>query len=137
MSRELILVVEDDEVTRAALECRLQAEGYEVVGAADATQAIKAAQQRRPDLMILDLTLLGDDPFSSLNDGFAALQWLRIRVPNADFPVIVHTGDPSPNVDRRAKSSDTSFVFRKGQDPEDLLRSIRLTLDARKKNEAA
>src|SRR5512137_2896539 len=98
MSGQLILIVEDDPAVMDTLEPLLMAEGHEVVRATCAAEAVRAARKQRPDLMILDLHLISGDPFDSLGDGFAVLHWLRRKVPGADFPVIVHTGDNSPKV---------------------------------------
>src|SRR5215207_8837604 len=90
-----ILLVEDSLVVRRALENTLSAAGCEVVSVATASDALQAAFAQLPDLMILDLTLAAAS-FDSFRDGFAVLNWLRHMLPNANFPVIIHTADPSP-----------------------------------------
>src|SRR4029079_17436611 len=52
-----ILVVEDDQETRAALRRELAARGYRTVEAADGQEALRAWESRRPDLVLLDLGL--------------------------------------------------------------------------------
>ena len=52
-----ILVVEDDEETRAAIVRVLMARGYRTVEAADARSAEAHWEARRPDLVLLDLGL--------------------------------------------------------------------------------
>jgi two-component system, OmpR family, KDP operon response regulator KdpE len=52
-----ILVVEDDDETRAALVRVLAARGYRTVEASDARSAEKHWEARRPDLVLLDLGL--------------------------------------------------------------------------------
>ena len=52
-----ILVVEDDEETRAALRRELTLRGYRTVEAADGREALRAWESRRPDLVLLDLGL--------------------------------------------------------------------------------
>ena len=52
-----ILVVEDDEETRAALRRELAVRGYRTVEAADGRAALRAWESRRPDLVLLDLGL--------------------------------------------------------------------------------
>jgi DNA-binding NarL/FixJ family response regulator len=58
----------------------------------------------------------------------AVLHWLRQKVPKADFPVIIHTADHSARVDLWAKARGVCAVFRKGDDPKELLRAIRQVL---------
>jgi two-component system KDP operon response regulator KdpE len=52
-----VLVVEDDEETRAALRRELAVRGYRTVEAADGRAALRAWESRRPDLVLLDLGL--------------------------------------------------------------------------------
>ncbi len=128
MIGEVILVVEDDLMAVKALEARLQPEGFKVVGATCAAEVVRAVRKQRPALMILDLRLGGDDPYDSLSDGLAVLQWLRRTVPGVDFPVILHTGYNSPRVAAWAKARGVFAVVNKGDDPGELLNVIQLAL---------
>ncbi len=59
-----VLVVDDHPSFRASVRLLLESEGYAVVGdAADGEQAIAAAEQLRPDLVLLDVNLPGADGF--------------------------------------------------------------------------
>ena len=53
----LVLLVEDEDATRSALDRHLTARGYRVDGAADVRSAIARWEARRPDLIMLDLGL--------------------------------------------------------------------------------
>jgi CheY-like chemotaxis protein len=53
----LVLVVEDDEDTRAALGEILADEGYSVSEASDGATALRRLNSQRPDLVLLDLGL--------------------------------------------------------------------------------
>jgi two-component system alkaline phosphatase synthesis response regulator PhoP len=55
----LILVAEDDEVTREAIRDLLTAEGHQVLEAADGTAAIAAWRTARPELVLLDIMMPG------------------------------------------------------------------------------
>jgi two-component system, OmpR family, KDP operon response regulator KdpE len=52
-----VLVVEDEEPARAAIAANLRARGYEVDEAGDVREALRAWDNRRPDLILLDLGL--------------------------------------------------------------------------------
>ena len=57
----LLLVVDDEEQIRRALDINLRAHGYEVAVAATGEAALTAAAARVPDLVLLDLGLPGID----------------------------------------------------------------------------
>jgi DNA-binding response OmpR family regulator len=85
-----LLLVEDDEHTRAFLADNLTADGFRVATASEAGEALRAIEVRRPDLVLLDLMLGGGSGLDVLDrvrgaDGPAA----RI---DPDLPVIVLSG---------------------------------------------
>src|SRR5471032_342474 len=52
-----ILIVDDNETNRDILEARLSASGYEVLHAQDGEEALAAAKQHKPDLILLDIMM--------------------------------------------------------------------------------
>jgi CheY-like chemotaxis protein len=79
MSDNVVLVVDDDDEIRQALEDVLGCEGYDVIGARDGRQALDYLQSgRRPSAILLDLwmpvmdgwqlrdALLSDEKFSGI-----------------------------------------------------------------------
>ncbi|MBP2019042.1 DNA-binding response OmpR family regulator [Symbiobacterium terraclitae] len=65
-TKKRILVVDDDPKILKALEQALQQEGYEVHKAEDGLEALRVAQEVKPDLMILDIMLPKMDGFEVL-----------------------------------------------------------------------
>lgn len=78
-----LLTIEDDEMTRIALERVLEEEGFVVLGRADGSDAKEVAADFRPDMAILDVEL-GGGP-----DGFTVARQLRGM---GDFPILFLTG---------------------------------------------
>lgn len=76
-------MIEDDELTRCALERVLDEEDYVVRALAEGSDVVTVAQEFRPDLAILDVDL-GTGP-----DGFAVARELR-RI--SDLPILFLTG---------------------------------------------
>jgi DNA-binding NarL/FixJ family response regulator len=77
-----VLIVDDHPLTRSALGSLLAANGFDVVGeAADGQEAIGAARELQPDLVLLDLTM-------PELDGIAALPQLRAAAPACDVVVL-------------------------------------------------
>lgn len=64
----LIMVVEDDPATSAFLADNLAADGYEPFALGSAEEALAAFASRRPDLVLLDLTLPGRDGLDLLRE---------------------------------------------------------------------
>ena len=63
MDKTKLLVVEDEPTLLETLKYNLVRQGYEVVTAANGTQALPTARAERPDLVILDVMLPGLDGF--------------------------------------------------------------------------
>lgn len=68
MPGETILIIEDDPQIAQAMVYRLKAEGFMPIHAADTVQANQEIASARPDLMILDVGLPGEDGFTWLAD---------------------------------------------------------------------
>jgi len=83
MSRK-ILFVDDDPEIRSLVEISLQRGGYEVVTAADASEAMSRAEGVKLGVIILDLNLSGES-------GFTLMKFLKRNHP--DVPVILYTGE--------------------------------------------
>lgn len=137
MSNENILIVEDDKVVIKVLQTQLETAGYKVVGATNAAETVRATVLQQPDLMILDLTLNDGISINGLRDGLTVLEWLRRTLPEANFPVIIHTADTSNEFEARAKSLGVSAIFRKGAGAKNLMAAVQSSLEERKAKKAA
>jgi two-component system, NtrC family, nitrogen regulation response regulator NtrX len=83
MSREEILVVDDEKNIRSSLEGILKDEGYRVRGVATGEELLKHVVQAVPDLVVLDVWLPG-------MDGLQALEEIKRLHPG--LPVIMISG---------------------------------------------
>jgi DNA-binding NarL/FixJ family response regulator len=81
-----VLVVDDHPLTREALASLLSAHGFEIAGlASDGAEALEAAAETRPDLVLLDLSMPG-------LDGLTALPRLREAAPDCEVVVLTASG---------------------------------------------
>ena len=80
-----VLVVDDDVSCRDLLKTALEHEGFQVAVAADGRAALRCIEQRRPDLILLDLEM----PRLS---GWRLFQGLAANPQTSGIPVIVITG---------------------------------------------
>ncbi len=67
MSKELILVVDDDRDLVVLLERILVEEGYQVATAYDGSSALTLLDEQKPDLIILDIMMPGINGLEMLN----------------------------------------------------------------------
>jgi diguanylate cyclase (GGDEF)-like protein len=84
MRREVVLVADDDEDIVRFVEVNLRLEGFEVVTASDGAEALRAAQDQMPDLILLDVMM-------PQMDGFEVTQRLRASTRTKHIPVIMLT----------------------------------------------
>jgi CheY-like chemotaxis protein len=88
MAREKILIVDDNELVRRALDVQFRGIGYRTIFAADAIAAVGVARRESPDLILLDIGLPG-------GDGVLVIERLRAIPSLGCTPVVVLTGrDP-------------------------------------------
>ena len=80
-----VLLVEDDEDLASVVIASFQDAAVHIDHAASRQQAIRQCITRRPDLLILDLTLPD-------GDGFSLVEWLRQQPPLATLPLVVYSG---------------------------------------------
>lgn len=95
MSNEKILIVEDDGIVALDIQSRLVAFGYSACGTANnGENAIKKAEELKPDLVLMDIVLKGD------MDGIEAAEIIQSRF---QIPVVFVTAHADTKRFERAK----------------------------------
>jgi len=79
-----ILYIEDNEDNVYMLRARLERKGHEVLVASDGAEGLAAAEQARPDLVLLDLSL-------PVMDGWEVVRRLKQAPETRGIPVIALT----------------------------------------------
>jgi DNA-binding response OmpR family regulator len=77
-----ILIVDDEENIRLLLREELEDEGYEVLAAESGEKALELIQEKKPDLVTLDIKMPGESGLITLR---------KIREIDYDLPVILCT----------------------------------------------
>lgn len=121
MAAKKILIADDDRRILQLLSMSLRKEGYEVVNAVDAYQAIQFAHEHRPDLCILDVNM-------PAGDGLSVQERLQKIAALCTTPVIYLTGDRSERVAATAKKLGAVAVLHKPFETEQLLQTVRAAL---------
>ncbi|GAB4193031.1 MAG: response regulator [Roseiflexaceae bacterium] len=85
-----ILIADDDPAVRQLLELTLEEHGYEVMTATNGDQLVRMAQDRAPDLMLVDVMM-------PVLDGYEAIRQLRNDTRTAHIPMLILTARSTPN----------------------------------------
>ncbi len=128
----VVLVVEDDVLTRKAVARRLQADGYEIIAVPSAADALIAAQRMPFQVLVLDLNLVGDDdPFGGLHEGFAMLDWLKLQIGDTStFRIVIHTSQGGPKILAKAEASGVFAFCTKRRDLSALAQCVAEAVDS-------
>jgi CheY-like chemotaxis protein len=131
--KKKILVTDDNQIILTTLSLVLQADGYEVATAASGAETVSRMQESTPDLILLDLAFPpnAENLFSTLEDGFTLMAWLRGMGGAGKTPIIVISGTAPENYQGRAQAAGVVATFQKPVDHGRLLKVIRATLEGR------
>lgn len=112
-----VLVVEDSDAIRAAFTILLEESGYAVAAAANGAEALRLAEERAPDLVLLDLGLPD-------MRGLDVARRLKADPATARVPIVALTGRDD-EADRGAlMAAGCAAYLVKPVDTQQLIRSI-------------
>ena len=101
MDKYTILIVDDEKDLVSMVKLRLEAAGYDTIEAYDGQEALTKAQNKNPDLIILDLML-------PKMDGYKVCRMLKFDSRYKSIPIILFTA--------RVQDSDKSLGQEVGAD---------------------
>lgn len=116
-----LLIVEDNEMNRDMLARRLQRRGYTIVTAVNGEEGVLSARSRRPDLILMDLSL-------PVMDGWEATRRIRADADTAAIPIIALTAHALPSDREEAERAGCDDFDTKPVDLERLLGKIEALL---------
>ena len=111
-----ILIIEDDEYSREAVEHLLKAEGCETRSTAGGVSGYRAARRFSPDVIVLDLNLPDID-------GQRVLRKLRANRVLGQVPIIVITGYSRDEIPAGVSSS-ADFCITKPASFDDVIQAV-------------
>ena len=118
MAISKILVVDDAEADRVALEHILSEAGYEVIAVASGIEALEKAASDKPDAVLLDVVM--DEM-----DGFKTCRELNANPDTASIPVIMVSGN-AQKVDRMwAEQQGARAYITKPYTPDQILDQVK------------
>jgi PleD family two-component response regulator len=79
----LILVVDDEKMTRLVMRRVMEKDGFDIVEACNSRQCLEICQEKQTDIVLLDAVMPGIDSFTCCEQlkGF----WVRIVPPHSNY----------------------------------------------------
>jgi len=111
-SKKTILIVEDDTMISAMYQTKLSAEGLEVLVADNGVDGLRLADDKKPDLILLDVIM-------PQMDGFAVLAELQKNIKTKKIPVILLTNLGTEEDQQKGKElGATDYIVKSSLTPE-------------------
>ena len=123
--KPLVLVVDDFADNREMYSEYLSFSGFDVIEARNGKEAVDAAQERQPDIIIMDLSL-------PVMDGWEATRRLKADDRTRRIPVVALTGHALAGHSKGAKDAGCDSFLAKPCLPDQLVAEIRRMLEAGK-----
>ncbi|GIX07964.1 MAG: diguanylate cyclase response regulator [Candidatus Poribacteria bacterium] len=117
----LILVVDDDHHNLFMLQRRLESHNYRVITASSGRTVVELAEEHRPDLILLDVSLPD-------MDGFEVKEALNQNESTMNIPVIFHSNRVQIEYKIRAFELGADDFITKPFHPEELLARVEVAL---------
>jgi CheY-like chemotaxis protein len=124
MAGETILVVDDSAVNRKLLAAVLRAEGYQVLLAETAEQALIVLATALPDLVLVDVQLPG-------MSGLEFTRCLREDPRTRRLVIVILTAEVSPDSEQQALNAGANGFLTKPIDTRTLSSRLRLFIQPR------
>ena len=119
MTKNKVMIVDDEETIRKLLKGRLEREGYEVVACSNSTEAeaqFKSTGGNTVGVLVTDIKMPG-------KDGFSLMEWAKAR--DARCKVILITGHGEKEVAIRALKWGASDYLEKPFDLDEFVHSVK------------
>ena len=112
-ARRRVLVVDDNEDSRLLYSAYLRHLDVEVTTAADGSEALRLAGERKPDLIVMDLTM-------PRMDGWTATRLLRANTELRGIPIVAVTGVRRDEAEEATRAAQFDRYILKPCLPQDL-----------------
>ncbi len=120
--KPIVLLVEDDKFLRELIIQKLEREGFEAQSAIEAKEAFKLMDEKKPNIVLLDLVLPG-------MDGFSIIHRIKENPQTSDVAVIVLSNLGQKEDFERAMSEGASdYLIKANFTPGEIVEKIRIVL---------
>lgn len=117
MTKTQILIVDDHQIVREGVRSLITTmrPGWTISEAADGTQAVEFIHDRKPDLLIMDITMPGSSGFEVV---------ARLRKSGFDRPILMFTMHKAERLGAETRQAGAQGYVLKSQAVEDLIRAL-------------
>jgi CheY-like chemotaxis protein len=119
-----VLLVDDNVDTVEMYAVGLACAGYRPLTASDAWGALDRLKHERPDVVVMDLHLVGD------REGWDLIEEIRVEPSSRGIPVLLLTGNTDPSITSKAKRLGCAAVLIKPCLPDELAEAVKQVLPA-------
>jgi CheY-like chemotaxis protein len=112
-----ILWIDDDQLLLSVCGETFERYGYRVLAVSDGPAGIVVATREQPDLILLDVMMLG-------MNGLEVCERLRAEPTLADTPIVLLTVLEDASVRDRGREAGATAMWPKSLDPEELLSKV-------------
>jgi len=124
MDKKKVLVVDDDADLAKMLKVRIEAEGYEFMGAMEGKEMLEVLKTKKPDVILLDIMLPN-------MDGYSILREMRKHEEYTDIPVIILSAKEKKKMGDLFALEKVAFFVEKPFDTKELMEKIKESLEKR------
>lgn len=119
-----ILIVDDTTELLFFLDYIFQRNGFEVVTAANGTEAIQLAKEKTPDVMLVDVMMPGID-------GLEVCRRLREDPEMREVPILLYSAAVGEEIRQKAQDAGANEFLGKTLNHEELVSKVRNWLEAK------
>lgn len=117
-----ILFIEDESALQKTIGDILIQEGYEIISALDGAAGLRMAEEKKPDLILLDLIL-------PKMHGFEVLKALKESLATKNIPVIILTNlEEIKDVEEALKLGATTYLVKSQYSLDEVVEKIKASL---------
>ncbi len=111
---KLVLVVDDEDLTRQMISMFLSLDGLETVEAENGIEALEQVARHHPDAIILDVMM-------PEMDGVTVCEKLRADPATAAVPILMLSGRSQPGAEEEGLAVGANAYMKKPMDPKEML----------------
>lgn len=119
-----VLVVDDEHDTLELLRLMLELNGYQALTVLNSIEAIRVAQDNRPDCALLDIMMPG-------LDGFTLCKMMRLHPATTRLPIIFVTAYSALDLEDRRREAGADMVLMKPVGMDMLIDGIEMAITLR------